>query len=92
MTDPFNEKSLDDDSPLNLSKLSGLPVVGPMLGKFFKGGPKIPVIRLSGVIADARTQGGGVSYARMSNLTDPAYSTAKAPVVVLGIDSPCGAP
>jgi signal peptide peptidase SppA len=92
MTDPFNEKSLDDDSPLNLSKLSGLPVVGPMLGKFFKGGPKIPVIRLSGVIADASMKRGGLSYARLSKLIDKAFSIPKAPVVVLVINSPGGAP
>lgn len=87
MSDPFLEKPLGDASPLNMATLSGLPLVG----RFFKTGPKIPVIRLSGVIADATMRRGGLSYARLSKLIDKAFSIPKVPVVALVINSPGGA-
>lgn len=85
MTDPFKDL---DDAPVNWKKLESLPFIG----KFFKRGPKIPVIRLSGVIADATMKRGGISMARMGKTLDKAFSMEKAPAIAIIINSPGGAP
>jgi signal peptide peptidase SppA len=85
MTDPFKDL---DESALNWKKMESLPLIG----KFFKRGPKIPVIRLAGVIADATMKRGGISHARTSKLIDKAFAMEKAPAVALIINSPGGAP
>lgn len=64
----------------------------PVIGKFLKRGPKIPVIRLSGVIADTVTKRGGLSYARTKRIITRAFALAKAPAVALVINSPGGTP
>lgn len=92
MSDPFSDKSDNDDSPLSLTALSNLPLVGPLFGKLLKRGPKIPVLRLSGIIADSSMKRGGLSYVRLSKLIDRAFSIPKAPAVALVINSPGGAP
>src|SRR4051812_45365276 len=85
MTDPFKDL---DDAPFNLKKLETLPVIG----KLFKRGPKIPVIRLAGVLADATMKRGGISYAKISRVIDKAFAMEKAPAIALIINSPGGAP
>lgn len=64
----------------------------PVLGKFLKRGPKIPVIRLSGVIADTVTRRGALSYVRTRRVIEKAFSYTKAPAVAVVINSPGGAP
>ncbi len=85
MTDPFKDL---DDAPFNLKKLETLPLIG----RLFKRGPKIPVIRLAGVIADATMKRGGISHAKVAKLIDKAFAMEKAPAVALIINSPGGAP
>lgn len=92
MTNAFSDKSKDDGAAFNVDVLTGLPLIGPFLGNLLKRGPKVPVLRLSGIIADATTRRGGLSYARLSKLIDKAFSIPKAPVVALIINSPGGAP
>ncbi len=89
MTDnPSVHHDSDDDLPFNLKALENLPLVG----RFFKRGPKIPVIRLAGVIADGSMKRGGLSYARLSKAIEKAFSIRKAPAVALVINSPGGTP
>jgi serine protease SohB len=64
----------------------------PVIGKLLKRGPKIPVIRLSGVIADTVTKRGGLSYARTKRVIERAFAQNKAPAVALVINSPGGTP
>lgn len=85
MTDQIHDI---DDAPFNWKKLESLPLIG----KFFKKGPKVPVIRLSGVIADATMRRGGISYAKMAKIIDKAFAMQKAPAVAIIINSPGGAP
>lgn len=85
MTDPFKDL---DEAPFNWKKLESLPLVG----KLFKRGPKIPVIRLAGVIADSTMKRGGISYAKISKVIDKAFAMEKAPAIALIINSPGGAP
>jgi len=80
-------------------KQSDIPVMDmtawiehPLVGKFLKRGPKIPVIRLSGVIADTVTRRGGISYDRTKKMIGKAFSMARAPAVALVINSPGGTP
>lgn len=75
-----------DDAPLNLKALESLPVIGRML----KRGPKIPVVRLSGVIADSVGRRGGLSYNKVRSQLEKAFGMAKAPAVALVINSPGG--
>lgn len=78
-----------DDAPLNLKALENLPLIGRML----KRGPKIPVVRLSGVIADS--MGGRrsmLSYPKVRQQLEKAFGMAKAPAVALVINSPGGSP
>ena len=85
MTDLFKDL---DDAPVNWKKLESLPLIG----RFFKSGPKIPVIRLSGVIADSTMKRGGISMARMGTTLEKAFSREKAPAIAIIINSPGGAP
>jgi serine protease SohB len=64
----------------------------PVMGKILKRGPKIPVIRLSGVIADTVTRRGGLSYDRVKKVMEKAFAMRKAPAVAIVINSPGGAP
>ncbi len=64
----------------------------PVIGKFLKRGPKIPVIRLSGVIADTVTKRGGLSYERTKRIIEKAFALGKAPAVAVVINSPGGTP
>lgn len=64
----------------------------PFLAKFLKKGPKIPVIRLSGVIADTSMKRGGLCYARAKASIEKAFAVKKAPAIALIINSPGGAP
>lgn len=89
MTDkPSVHHDADDDLPFNLKVLENLPLVGPL----FKRGPKVPVIRLSGVITDMPGRRGGLSYARVSKAIEKAFAIRKAPAVALVINSPGGSP
>lgn len=85
MTDPFKDL---DEAPLNWKKLESLPVIG----KLFKRGPKIPVIRLSGVIADSTMKRGGISINRIGRTLEKAFAMEKSPAVAIIINSPGGAP
>lgn len=92
MSDQFSDKSNGDDSAFNLSALTGLPLVGPLAEKLLKRGPKIPVLRLSGIIADTSLRRGSLCYVRLSKLIERAFSIPKIPAVALVINSPGGSP
>jgi serine protease SohB len=77
-----------DDEPFNLKNLENLPVIG----KLFRRGKKIPVIRLSGVIADTSMKRSGICYARVAKVIEKAFDMKKAPAVAIVINSPGGAP
>lgn len=64
----------------------------PVLEKFLKRGPKLPVVRLSGVIADTPARRGGISHARVKRALEKAFAVRGAPAVALVINSPGGAP
>ena len=91
MSEDFSNKP-DSDAAFNPEALSALPLVGPLFGKLLKRGPKIPVLRLSGVIADTTMRRGGLSYAKLVKQIDKAFSVPKAPAIALIINSPGGAP
>lgn len=67
-------------------------IENPVIGKFLKKGPKIPVIRLSGVIADTTMKRGGLCYARTRRMIEKAFAVKKAPAIALIVNSPGGAP
>lgn len=92
MNDDFFGPDGKDESPLNLAALGGLPVIGPLIARLSKRGPKIPVIRLSGVIADTAMRRGSLSYHRVSKLIEKAFAIPKIPAVAVVINSPGGAP
>lgn len=82
------------DAPVfDLKALEGIPVLGPLVGKLTRRGPKIPMIRLSGVIADsAAMRGRGLSYGRVVKMIERAFAVRDAAAVALVINSPGGAP
>ena len=65
---------------------SGLPLIGPML----HSGPRVPVIRLSGIISDMARRP-SISYARYAKLIEKAFSKKGVVAVALAINSPGGA-
>ena len=64
----------------------------PVVGKFLKRGPKIPVIRLSGIIMDSTMRKNGLCYSRAAKMIEKAFSVQKAAAVAVVINSPGGAP
>lgn len=67
-------------------KLAEVPVVGG----FFKPKPKVSVIRLSGVIADAVMRRQTISYHKYEKLIEDAFDVHKLKAVALVINSPGG--
>jgi serine protease SohB len=67
-------------------KLAAFPVIGP----FFEARPKISVIRLSGVIADAAMRRQTISHAKFEKTIEDAFDVYKVAAVALVINSPGG--
>lgn len=78
-----------EDGPVNIKKLESLPVIG----RVFKRGPRIPVVRLAGVIADgAAMRRNTLSYVRVEKTLGRAFALSRSPAVALVINSPGGMP
>jgi len=88
----MTEQNETNGFAVNKETLAKIPLIGPMLAERFKAGPKIPVIRLSGVIADSTMKRGGLCYRCVSKAIEKAFATQKAAAVALVINSPGGAP
>lgn len=61
----------------------------PVLGSFFHRGPRVAVIRMSGIIADTARTKTNISYSKYVALIDKAFSKANTAVALL-INSPGG--
>ncbi|MCB1537894.1 MAG: S49 family peptidase [Rhodospirillales bacterium] len=68
--------------------LSDLPIVGDFMAQR----PKVAVIRLSGVIADAQMRRGAVCAARYAELIEKAFAVRDLREVAIVVNSPGGAP
>jgi len=64
----------------------------PVIGGIFKPKPKVAVIRLSGVIADAGMKRGGISYHKYRPFIEDAFDVFDLKAVALMINSPGGSP
>ena len=64
----------------------------PFIGDFFEQHPKVAVIRLSGVIADAGMRKGGISHAQVAEQIDRAFDMKDVREIAVIINSPGGAP
>ncbi len=64
----------------------------PILGALLKSKPKVAVIRLSGVIADAGMKRGGISHSKYEKYIDQAFDVYNLKAVALIINSPGGSP
>ena len=64
----------------------------PVIGGIFKPKPKVAVIRLSGVIADAGMKRGGISHAKLQKHIADAFDVFDLKAVALVINSPGGSP
>ncbi len=84
----MDTRSLKQTSSEYWNKFRALPVVDRIL----KPGPKVAVLRLSGIIADQTMRRGGISHARHSKLIEKAFGLSRIEAVALIINSPGGAP
>ncbi len=64
----------------------------PIIGGIFKPKPKVAILRLSGVIADAGMKRGGISYHKYRPYIDEAFDVFDLKAVALVINSPGGSP
>ena len=64
----------------------------PVIGGIFKPKPKVAILRLSGVIADAGMKRGGISYHKYRSFIDDAFDVFDLKAVALVINSPGGSP
>ena len=64
----------------------------PVIGGIFKPKPKVAILRMSGVIADAGMKRGGISYARYRSHIEDAFDVFDLKAVALVINSPGGSP
>lgn len=64
----------------------------PVIGGIFKPKPKVAIIRMSGVIADAGMKRGGISYHKYREYIDYAFDVFDLKAVALVINSPGGSP
>ncbi len=64
----------------------------PVIGGIFKPKPKVAIIRLSGVIADAGMKRGGISHAKYRSSIEDAFDVFDLRAVMLVINSPGGSP
>ncbi|NCT41528.1 MAG: S49 family peptidase [Alphaproteobacteria bacterium] len=69
-------------------KLGNVPVIGAIL----KPKPKVAIIRMSGVIADAGMKRGGISYHKYRSSIKDAFDVFDLKAVALVINSPGGSP
>ncbi len=76
----------------NIDKTCDYLGVLPFVGGLFKAKPKIAVIRLSGVIADAGLRKQGISYARCEKIIEAAFDVYNLKAVAVVINSPGGSP
>ncbi len=71
-----------------VARLDGIP----FLKELFHSAPRVPVIRLNGIISDSGIRRGGISYSKFSRQIEKAFKVKNARAVVLVINSPGGAP
>lgn len=64
----------------------------PVIGDFMAQRPKVAVVRLSGVIADAGMRKGGISYAKYAPVIEQAFKVRDVREVAIVVNSPGGAP
>jgi Periplasmic serine proteases (ClpP class) len=64
----------------------------PVIGGIVKPKPKIAVVRLAGVIADAGVRKSGLSYARCEQMIEDAFDVYNLQAVALVVNSPGGSP
>ncbi len=63
----------------------------PVIGKAFDDSPKVPVVRMSGIISDM-TRRAAISYPKLLRPIEKAFATRGAVAVALAINSPGGSP
>ena len=68
----------------------GRDLMRPMLPKRWRGGPVVPVVRLSGVIGFATPLRPGLTLAGIARALDRAFAMGKPKAVALAINSPGG--
>lgn len=81
----------DENDQETLKKFRAFLRTVPFAGKYFEDRPKVPVIRLSGVIADS-TRRSSISFARVAKQIEKAFDKPGVVAVALAINSPGGAP
>lgn len=64
----------------------------PVIGGIFKPKPKVAILRMSGVIADAGMKRGGISHHRFQSFIEEAFDVFDLKAVALVINSPGGSP
>lgn len=64
----------------------------PWIGEFCEQHPKVAVLRLSGIIADAGMKKGGISHASIAEQIDAAFDMKDVREIALIVNSPGGAP
>jgi len=64
----------------------------PVIGGIFKPKPKVAIIRMSGVIADAGMKRGGISHHKYRSSIEDAFDVFNLKAVALVINSPGGSP
>ncbi len=92
MTDPLIPPTPPPPLADQLRRLltRGRDVMRPMLPKRWRGGPVVPVVRLSGVIGFATPLRPGVTLAGVARALDRAFGLGKPKAVALAINSPGG--
>jgi len=64
----------------------------PLIKKLFEKGPRVAVLRLSGIIADTNVRKKGLSYKDTAKYIDKAFDRSGLKAVMLVINSPGGSP
>ncbi|HEY8962888.1 MAG TPA: S49 family peptidase [Alphaproteobacteria bacterium] len=64
----------------------------PFIGDFMEQHPKVAVLRLSGVIADAGMKKGGISHASVADQIDKAFDMKDVREIAVIVNSPGGSP
>ena len=87
---PTTERAGPGAEHLRQLFLRGREVVRPVLPKRWRGVPKVPVVRLSGVIGFSTPLRPGLTLAGLARTLDRAFNMGKPKAVALAINSPGG--
>src|SRR5262244_2263655 len=87
---PTTERAGPGAEHLRQLFLRGREVVRPVLPKRWRGVPKVPVVRLSGVIGFSTPLRPGLILAGLARTLDRAFNMGKPKAVALAINSPGG--